>query len=219
MIQNIRPSHSGIAVVARGVLWSFAAASLLAPAACSIGGSSTVSAENDRLRREVMGLQGQVSRLEGETDELKTKLATVAKARGLPPGVIASLPVVTHVELGSYSNIIPPMGAAAAVRAEFSPKDGRDRFVQCVGEVRIEALLLSEVGKGEPKRIGMVTLDAPALRDAYRSGVLGTYYEAIVPLEPGVSDAAREDAVLLRLEFMDGTNDQIHKAERTIKAR
>ncbi|MFA6045365.1 MAG: hypothetical protein WC718_10310 [Phycisphaerales bacterium] len=220
MIARTRPSQSRLAIAAKAAWLSLAVMVLLAPAGCSIGGSSSVSAENDRLRREVMGLQDQVSKLQGETDELKAKLATTAKAQGMNPDVIASLPVVTHVDIGAFSNIIPPMGAATGVRVEFYPKDGRNRFVQCVGQVNIEALLLpADIGKGEPKRIGSLTLDAPALREAYRSGMLGTYYEAAVPLDTSMSEAAREGSVLVRLEFIDGTNDQIHKAERTITAR
>lgn len=193
---------------------------LLAPASCTVGGSSTVSAENDRLRREVLELKDQVANLKGETDELKTKVAMASKPSPMKPDAIAALPVVTHLDLGAFSNVIPPMGPATAVRVEFYPKDGRDRFVQCVGQVSVEVLLLpAEVGVGEPKRVGTLTLDPPALRDAYRSGVLGTYYEATVPLSSDMSEAAREGALLVRLEFLDATNDQVHKAERTITAK
>lgn len=205
---------------ATSAICSLALAMLLSPAGCSLGGSSTVSAENDRLRREVLGLHDQVSKLQGETEELKRKLAAASNAQSLPPDAIAALPVVTHVEVGSYSNLIPPGGAASAVRVEFYPRDGRDRFVQCVGQVNIEALLLpADVGKGEPRRIGRLTLDPGALREAYRSGILGTYYEGIVPLESGLSEGSREGSVLVRLEFIDATNNQVYKAERTITAR
>ncbi|MBI1190430.1 MAG: hypothetical protein GC200_07110 [Tepidisphaera sp.] len=187
---------------------------------CTLGGSTSASAENDRLRREAIDLKDQIAKLKGETDELKAKLAAASKAEGMKPDVIEALPVVTHIEIGGFSGLIPPMGAASGVRVEFYPKDGRDRFVQCVGAVKIEALLLpAEVGQGEPKRLGAISLDPPALRDAYRAGMLGTYYEAVVPIPPDMADAARESSILVRLEFIDGTNDQTHKAEYTIAPR
>lgn len=187
---------------------------------CTLGGSTSASAENDRLRRQAIELNDTIAALQGEVTELKLKLEAAATARGLNPDVIQALPVVTRVTMGDYSSVAPPEGAATGVRVEFSPRDGRDRFVQCVGRVTIEALLLpAAVGASEPRRLGAVTLEGEDLRNAYRSGMLGTYYEAFVPIPPDLADAARKAPVLVRLEFVDFLSGSTQKAEQTIAPR
>jgi len=198
---------------------------LIAPG-CRIGGSSGVSAENDRLRAEVVDLSDRIKLLEGERDELKVKVAELAEARAMtmPQEVLEALPRATTISIDGLSGFTPtdPSAPATGVVAYFTPKDGRGRFVQVAGTIKVEALVAAaEIGAGsEPRLVGSVSLNPAQVRDAYRSGLLGTHYTVEFPMQEAVARGPAEGPTLiLRAEFMDGLTGQVHRAERLIPGR
>lgn len=185
-------------------------------AGCTLGGSRSASAENDRLRKAMVEKDARIAALEGDKAELIVKLAG-GERRGLhlPPDAAATLPVATGVDVGRFSGLLPASakGAATGCRVEFSPRDGRGRFVPVAGSVKARVLL----DGAEPRLLGEVALDAAAVREAYRSGLTGTYYECEVPLAAPLERPGEADpAVVVRLELTDAMTGEVLKAERTI---
>ena len=156
-----------------------ALATVLLLPACNIGGNSTVAQENDRLRRQVLDLETKLQSLEGEREELRSKIAelTAAGRSSLSAEIIEAMPRVTKIEIDSLSGFTPtssakPGAEATGVVLYLSTRDGKDRFTQAVGTLKVEALgLPREVGTGAgPMLLGSATLTPTQLRDAYRSG-------------------------------------------------
>lgn len=190
---------------------------------CRLGGDQSASEANDDLRRRVIELEKQLQTLQGEREELKTKLAESERTRegALPPEALEALPRCTAVEIGSFSGFEPadPAKPAGSVVAYLTPTDGRGRFVQIVGTMKVAALVLpaslESAGGGASDQV-LATAErtySPAeLREAYRSGVAGTHYLAEIPLEKPISDRGAVK-VLIRAEFLDAITGKVHKAE------
>lgn len=191
-------------------------------AGCS--GSSRASAENDRLRRANQDLTSQVASLSRERDELRIKLAESARAReaALTPEVLEAIPRCTAIAIDSLSGWTPPSGPATGVVAYISPADGRGRFVQIVGTLRVDATLVPAMGSSEPPvRLASRTLTPGDLRDAYRSGFMGTGYTVELPLSAPVGRTPGTPAgtLLLRATFADALSGQSLSAERALPVR
>lgn len=183
----------------------------LACAGCTVGGSSTVAAENDRLRREVMQLNEKVAELEGERTELATKLG--ATGGGLSVEAVRAMPVVTDLEIGMLSGFAPSDRVTPATRVDVyvTPRDGRGRFMQAVGTLRV-------VATGGGGTLASATLTPGELREAYRAGIMGTHYTIEMPLSaPVVRDPGPD--LVLHVEFDDAVTGKTHRTERTIVHR
>lgn len=192
-------------------------------AGCRFGGSQSASAANDELRKKVIEQDKRIADLEGERDELKVKLAEAQRVRegALPADVLEALPRCTRIEIGTLSGFEPkdPKMAAGSVVAYIVPRDGRSRFVQVVGTLKVVALILpatlDQAGAASPEQHVLAaaerTLGPGEVRDAYRSGIAGTHYEVEVPLREPLSD--RSARVLIRAEFLDALTGQVQKAE------
>ncbi len=169
---------------------------------CRSGGFANA---NDALRRRVVELEGQVGRLERRNDELAAELARASGAPdSLPEAIRVNTPRVATLGIGTRSHV-RPVREPGDVRARrlivyVEPADGRGRFVQMVGAltVHVDVLPLD----AEPVSIGHLDLAPAELRDAYRSGMLGTHYTAEVPLD--VSDAAGISSCDVRVVYTDG---------------
>ena len=153
-------------------------AALLWLGGCTIGGSSTVSAQNDELRRKVADQQRQIESLAASRDELATKLESASRGVGANPEVTAATPAVSVLEIDSLSTLLPldAKWPATSLRVHVRTLDGRQRFTQAVGALTVEL----KDGAGATlaaSRVGPV-----ALRDAYRSSVTGTHYTIDTPL-------------------------------------
>lgn len=206
-------------------------AALLAPlAGCTVGGSRSASEENDRLRRQVHELTDRIKRLEGERDELRVKLAAESAARrdALPPAAAEALPACTSLEIDTLSGLRPADRArpAEAISICFIPRDGRGRFVQVVGSATVAAVKVPAGWSGaEPPTdapvVAAAALTPPQVRDAYRSGLTGTYYEAVLPLRAPVlrATSGTPDSILIHIEFTDALTGQVHRADRVLSAR
>lgn len=190
--------------------------------------SSRVEIENDRLREENQSLKQQVETLTGANAELNAKLseATSAHAAPMQADVLAALPRVASIDVDNLSGYYPGDRAqpATSVRIFLRPFDGRRRFVQAVGNVAVEALIIpngvgaadgTEASNLPPRAQLVANLTPTQLREAYRSGITGTHYEIDLMLAAPMPD--RSATILVRAQFTDAVTGVVHKAERLIK--
>lgn len=176
---------------------------------CTVGGTSSAGAENDRLRKENRDLREQVALLTAQRDEALSKLAGGA-------GVAASSRVA-GIEIGRFSGFAPADAArpATAVLAYIQPYDGERRFTQVSGELTVTATLAPGPGvTGEAVEIASRTLSPGEVRAAYRSGLTGTHYTVELPLTPALE--RRAGTLTIRAEFRDAESGVAHKAARDV---
>ena len=173
----------------------------LAIAGC--GGGKRVGAENDRLRSELLDLRDQVDDVEQRNRELEAQLAEALAARpdSLPPEVSRNTPRVASIEIGRLSHATDDggNGVADTLLLYVKPTDGWGRFVQLAGELSAHAAVLP--ADTDATTIGRIRLGPAAVRDAYRSTMLGTHYTISVPIEIAGVD---QTECLARVEFIDG---------------
>ncbi len=182
-----RASPGWVALCASAPLW------LVLPA-CTAGPRDDEN-ENDRLRAKVMALGA-------ERDALRTEVAALdqtleaAEQRGqvnLPEGV--RRPVCARIEIGRFS-AFAEVDDQPAARIYLRTLDTKGRFVQTVGEVRIT---IAAAAPGQDAvTLGKAMFTAGELDEAYRSGLAGTHYTLIVPLDRPPTDAPITAAVAMR---------------------
>ncbi|CAG0969835.1 hypothetical protein PHYC_01182 [Phycisphaerales bacterium] len=198
---------------------------LMLSAGCTIAGRRSVSAENELLRRRIIELEKQAALLTGERDELSLKLTETLRAGDFPAkDALESLPVCARVEMDRYCGFDPadPKSPATGVVVGFRPLDGRSRFVQIAGRVRIEAMTLPPSinldATGEPARVAVATLQPPTLREAYRDGFGGARYEVVLPLQTPIERGpGKTPTLVIRVELTDALTKSVHQAERVIR--
>lgn len=172
---------------------------------CTVGGSSSASAENDRLRREVHDLRATVRMLEADNAELSAKLAPSSPLTGES---LQALPILSSIEIGSLTHWMPTDRSMAArgIMVYVRPLDGHGRFVQAVGTLRVRATTL------EGDEIASVMFTPMPLREAYRSGFTGTHYAVELPL---AAPMERVPAIITAT-LTDSASGRVHTAARTI---
>jgi hypothetical protein len=178
--------------------------------------SAAIAAENDRLRSRVVELEDELTDARGSLAELRAELATLAAAAGdLPEDIRANTPHVVTISIGRLSHARDDDGDGRADRLIIyvNPADGRDRFVQCVGELTAHAALLP--AQGEAATIARVTLAPAELRDAYRSGVTGTHYTIELPIALP-ADIGPIAACDVRVGYVDGRTGRRCEAHRSV---
>ncbi len=191
---------------------------LLPLAACSVGGSRSASAENDRLRREVLDLNTRIQSLEREREELRVKSAGLIAypTNPLAPEALEALPLCTSVSISTLSGL-RTVDAGKTLAVMFEPRDGRDRFTQVAGSVTVSAAFLPASGAQDAAPVQTARLSPRELRDAYRSGITGTYYEVLLPAPAGYSPAGT--SIALRVDLADALTGRTVTGERLIPGR
>lgn len=184
---------------------------------CSSGPRNFVN-ENDRLRRENLELRETVADLEQRTQSLEQAVA-IERSRSdspladLPPSI--DPPMVTRIHLGRFSGGIDTDGDRAddAVRLYLNTLDARDRFVPAVGRVQVT---VAAVPAGEDAiTVARAEFDAEQVQQAYRSGLAGTHYTLVVPVEEAVPPEL--DTVVARVRFEDLLTGAEHETEATVR--
>ncbi|MDX2114583.1 MAG: hypothetical protein SFZ24_03035 [Planctomycetota bacterium] len=184
------------------------AAALLA-AGCSTKGAWT---EADDLREKLVSAEKQIATLTAERNEALAKLAETERVRlatggELSSDVAAALPRCAGVEIDRFTGIAPPGDQGAAIEVYLRPFDGRQRFVQIVGVLRVRADLVPAAGQaGSPATVASAELQPADLREAYRSSPMGTHYAVRMPapanaLPPG-------GLITVSAEFLDAISGQ-----------
>jgi hypothetical protein len=183
-------------------------AALLWLGGCTIGGSSTASAQNDELRRKVAEQQRQIESLAAARDELQTKLAANALDAGADPEVAAATPVVSVLEIDSLSTLLPleAKGPATGLRVHVRTLDGRRRFTQAVGVMTVE------LKDGADATLAAGRVGPAALRDAYRSSVTGTHYT----IETSLANPAAGTTFTLTVRFEDALTGRRLEASKEL---
>lgn len=189
----------------------------LAAGGCLSQGPRNYENENDRLRARVLELEERVEDLTAERDELLTKLRDT-EAKPLEPQALEALPRVAGIRFdpltGLDDNDTSP--GMDRVIAYVKPYDGRRRFVQVAGTLRIEAFVLP-VGEdgGEPRRIASATLSPAELREAYRYNFTGQHYTVTVPIDP--PNAVLDGPVVIQAELTDAISGRTFSAEHVVE--
>jgi hypothetical protein len=182
-------------------------------AGCRIGGGS-IEAENDRLRRERHDLIERIADLQAERDELRAKVHELGLRQDptLPDEALDALPRVAAIEIDSLSGLVParPDADAHSVRLYIRTLDGRRRFTQAVGTLRVSCELLPPPGHDSPPRTANRTLTPAQVREAYRSGLVGTHYTVELPL--AIPAEERRGTLVLRAELHDALTGTLHRA-------
>lgn len=197
---------------------ALAMAAALFCAGCS--GRALVPNESDRLREDLVAANGARDRAESRAKELESRLASMARERQgeIDPEVAAALPALASVTLSSKSTArlvasesAAQQGGTLSVALIVSPADGLSRFIQITGTLRLTLVAL--VAGAETVETTTVTVGPKALRDAYRSGFLGTHYtvECTVPWK---GDAPR--ALSVAGEFTDGLTGRAYPIVGTV---
>jgi hypothetical protein len=200
-----------------------AAALALAPVFLSLGcsGRALVPNESDRLREELLAANDARTRAESRANELESRLASLAHERQgeVDPEVAAALPALASVTLSSKSTArladtgsAGEAGGSLSVALIVTPADGLARFIQITGTLRLTVAAL--VAGADAIETTTVTVGPKALRDAYRSGFLGTHYtvECSVPWK---GDAAPR-ALSVAGEFTDGLTGRVYPIVGTV---
>lgn len=233
----------GAGVRARGGRWRAGVGGVVVALACVLGGCHSgpknFENENDTLRAQVMDLQDKVTSLEAELGEAKGKineLQEVLAGTGEGPAkeVLEALPRCAGIEIGRLSGPIDKDGEPGypeSIEVYVRPYDGRQRFVQVVGAMTVEVRYLpaSAAGGADDETLeagvkggsatgvllGRVRLDPSGLREAYRSGFMGTHYTVAItpPADVRVSDGA----IVLSAVLLDRVTGLRHEAWRVVR--
>jgi hypothetical protein len=179
---------------------------------CRAGGDD-LEVVNNRLREQNLDLRDRVAAMEQEIEELKLALRQKSSKPGEPPeAVLLNLPRVTRISLDRLTTIAQtPEGLVA--RAHVEPEDGRGRFTQMTGRVTLKLVRVPE--NGDVETVSERVFEPSEVRDAYRSGFMGTHYTIEMPVTlPSEADG---ETWLLLAEYVDAVTDAKLKAERSVQ--
>jgi hypothetical protein len=212
--------HCRIMPARRSIIVPLAIAMLL-PAAVISGcqSSSRISAENDRLRRRVLEMEGEVAALKGRNQELLTELQKPTTAPDLLPQEIReNFPHVGEIAIGrlSYAADSNGDGAADLLKIYIEPRDGMGRFLQIVGRVGLHAAVLRP--ETDAITIGRKMYEPREVREAYRAPMMGgSYYAFELPLT--LPAGAEMTQCTVSATFFDGITDQEFQTQKVIQLK
>ena len=171
---------------------------LLVPtlAACSVrfGGSKSVDKTLADLRTENKHLKSQLADAQGQLQELAAR-THAGETSPFSAGEIAlATPEVVSVAFASSAGIDKRDPANPKLVLDVVTLDGRSRFTQAVGQLRVTA-------STQDRQLADITLSPTQLREAYRSSVLGTRYALEVALPPEV--LAAKQPITLNAQLLD----------------
>ncbi len=188
------------------------AIALAAPLGCQ--GRTLAPNAADGLRAELIERTRERDASRAKVAELETKVAELSVARDakLDPEAVEAMPALAGVALSSLSTarLIDPNHAALALVLE--PRDGLGRFMQFTGTVRASVAVL--IPGRAPLPAGSTTIAPKTLRDAYRSGLMGTHYTIEIPLTWEGAEPAR--SVSISVEFTDALTGKAYPCQGTI---
>lgn len=178
------------------------------------------AAEVSSLAKRVTELEREVQLQTLRADEAEAKLA--ANPRISDP-ITRATPVLAGIEIDRLSG--PTPADAASFPVFIRTLDGRGRFIQVVGQLEVEAFVASDATNAPPVRVGSATLGPLDVREAYRSGVMGTHYRVEIAADPQFLSAPTFRGGLSRYDlrivarFDDALTSRRHEATATIGAR
>lgn len=214
---------------------SLAVAALLAGGVLALGILSGCSRkaggfadENDRLAFELEQTEAALEQVRRERTELRAKLNELAARLEAAEGegvsaVIEAMPRVSALEFERLTSFVDRDDEPGfeAIDVYVRPLDGRGRFVQAAGTLRVDAFLQPTEAAGERVLLASRTLGPRELRDAYRSTLLSVHYSIPLtlpePLAEERADRRGNGAVLLIARFDDAVTGLSHTATRELR--
>ena len=180
------------------------AAGLLA--ACHAGPRNFEN-ENDRLRKENLGLQEQVGQLQKNITlriaEIQAMEQMVAATRpALPDLKLSDLPQAVVVKFDRYTGPIDTNadGNDDTIRIYVRTLDQQGRFIPVTAKANLQAVQLAP--EQPPRLIAEVNVAPPEFDKAYRSGMTGTHYTFDLPLKSLPADVKQ---VTLKVTLTDAS--------------
>jgi len=184
----------------------------LALGACS--GRVLAPSVADGLRVEVAERTRERDAARSQVAELQSKLAelTIARDARIDPEAAEALPALAAVPVSGLSTARSVDQNHATLALVLEPRDGLGRFMQITGTMRASVAAL--IPGRDPLPAGKATVGPKALRDAYRSGFLGTHYTIDIALSWEGAEAAR--AVSVSTEFTDALTGRSYAGQATV---
>ncbi len=179
---------------------------------------------SDPSRVQVQALEKQVAQLESRNRELaaqsaalRAQLESVAQGSGSVPSqeVIDATPRLASLALGANAAIVCPAEAGCIARLYLEPRDGMGRFLQVTGRAEVSVALVQ--GGGQLQLLGQRAYSPAELRDAFRSGFMGTHYTLEVPVQLPAG-LAPGTALAVTAELVDGWTGLPYRATGSVPA-
>lgn len=205
----------------------------MAPPACH---QATVlnPSPSDALREENLRLREQVEQLTLRARELDAGLsqrrATAAATQTVDPAIDSAIPRVASVTIEGASEFVMNAGepgatgssaapgaavasdAPVTLRLWVLPRDGRGRFLQMVGRLHVSvAAIRTDVA---PVELALATFDPMQIRDAWRSGFMGTHYAFVLPV--AVPPELRSTPLTVTTRFDDALTGRSFEDQRRL---
>ncbi len=190
-----------------------------APTAFHVGGESTATAENSRLRAEASRLKKETAALWLRLQASETENALLrrrADGRMPPAGVVP--PVAVSLELDSISgpvNTDPDASINAEQKGLFdtlrlyaAPYDQQHRLLPVAGTAKVRLLASSKPGD-PPRLLAEKIWDAKEFAASWRDNLTGIHFRLEMPLPEDMP--AHWTA---QVEVEDGVTGQVLKAEQ-----
>ncbi len=209
--------------------------------ACTIhaGGTQDPALIADQLRTRVAELESQLATQQSELAELRAKLAQASAAQSaeLSPEELAAIPTPVGLTIDARSGLSRD---GTELEVLVTPVDGRQRFVQVAGTLAVQVFAIAQqveqAGEQSGEQAGGVDggvaqpaeptaplwsrqLSPSALRDAYRSGFLGTHYLVAIPLSPELRAAHASGGLDVRVSLNLAASDGTLTTARSLHAR
>lgn len=136
------------------------------------------------------GLRTQLKETTRERDELDRKVKDLEAKLADRPRPAASamsseaesvLPKLVDLRVSDMSSVRVDGAAGPVLRLAIEPSDGRGRFIQITGTLRVG--VKADTSVTETALLGDLSVGPKALSDAYRSSLIGNYYSLEVPLK------------------------------------
>ncbi|MFM7052305.1 MAG: hypothetical protein ACKOYN_09260 [Planctomycetota bacterium] len=191
---------------------------LAATLATGCRGRALAPSEADAVREQLALRTRERDAARARVAELETELArrsapSAANDPANDPELAAATPALASVAVSGLSAATLVDANNANLSLVLVPTDGLGRFLQVAGTLRIS---VAAIVAGEPPQPSATrTLGPKAMRDAYRSGFMGTHYTVEMPV--AWTGAREASALSVSVEFTDGATGRAFPAVATMR--
>lgn len=221
----------------RGVAATLVCIAMIGCAACNRATILRPSI-NDSLREENQSLRDEIGRLQLQASELRSRLAeaeradarTAGGAAKVDPEVEAAIPRLAAIQIDGATELVSSSSGAGSagsmgkgdssadateeiLRLWINPRDGRGRFLQIVGRLTVSVAILRAGSK--PESVATATFGPSEVRDAWRSGFMGSHYAFSVPLS--IPAEFRNEPVTVSVRFDDALSGRIFEDQARVR--
>lgn len=189
---------------------------LAATLATGCRGRALAPSEADAVREQLATRTRERDAARARVAELETELArrsAPAAGASSDPELAEATPALAAVAVSGLSAATLVDGNNANLSLVIVPTDGLGRFLQVAGTLKVS---VAAIVAGEPPQPAATrTLGPRAMRDAYRSGFMGTHYTVEMPVSwSGPKEAS---ALSVSVEFTDGATGRSFPAVATMR--